>query len=231
MTLNLDFEYYKKNFADKCNALICNKYKNKPEHKRRSAFLNQYNLINEKPIGKKSADKWLNPNNEEAPTLETLINICIFFNVDIEYFLSEQKELNKQLANASDYLDISIDATNQIRELTQFQKRFLELLLTKCKDEFISLIVSISKFLMFSIAKPRMHQLAQNDYNVFVQKLDERYDKDATEYRSKSSLMIDCLDGIYAIETHAKESFNDNDLKTIAKEHSPVDAHTFFHNL
>ena len=101
-------KYFKKHFANKFEALLAEEYKSLPKRKHRSSFYNAYDNKYPREDGKgieNSAKQWFNLSS--SPTIEQLSNICNLYNTDMDYFLSEQKEKNKAIKSASEYLDIT----------------------------------------------------------------------------------------------------------------------------
>lgn len=147
----MGIEFYKSCFADKCNTLLRQKYNNIPERKQRDKFVMDYNLRFSEQISRKAVDRWLNPNNQQAPKLETLYNICQFFDCDIDYFLKRQDTKCKATTFIANTLGLSEESIERLMYYKEPEMRTLDSLIFNVKkpdseDNLHSLLLAMFKY-------------------------------------------------------------------------------------
>lgn len=153
-----DFEYYtKENFIKKLDNAILFKYGNSTNDtdiKRNKAFYDDFERKYPNDIDIRQATRsWrsFSKNNlHRLPKITQLMQICEILNCDIDYFLTEQVELRKDIANSSAITGLkyeSIDFLNTISKnqspLVKITLQFLDLVLTS-KDNFNDIITTLA---------------------------------------------------------------------------------------
>ena len=95
-------KYLESNFANKFRILLDSRYHKFASHKRRNEFCKDYDnaFSQDGETVAQSCKNWFT--HVSTPNLEKLTNICSLLDCDIDYFLTEQKDFQKELRSASD---------------------------------------------------------------------------------------------------------------------------------
>lgn len=203
------YDYYKENFLDKFNALLARKYHDLPPHKRKPAFYNDTGM-------KDKVSNWIkrNPLERSVPSLDTLLDLCGFFDCDIDYFLTDQTEPRSDYGHASLYIGLDYETTERISEYPQKLKELLNVivyknhsdsdeLILKNADYFKDFLESIEKY---SISSHIDQIVVRNPLTGETSKLSYEYDSARINAINRSEPM---------------ESLNTL-LNCVYTEHSPV---------
>ncbi len=121
-------KYLESNFANKFRILLDSRYHKFASHKRRNEFCKDYDnaFSQDGETVAQSCKNWFT--HVSTPNLEKLTNICSLLDCDIDYFLTEQKDFQKELRSASDYLGLSYDTVERIANYNNKIKGVLEVI-------------------------------------------------------------------------------------------------------
>lgn len=168
-----NFEYYtKENFIKKLDNAILFKYGNSTNDtdiKRNKAFYDDFERKYPDGVDIRQATRsWrsFSKNNlHRLPQIAQLMQICNVLDCDIDYFLTEQTELRKDIANSSDITGLkyeSIEFLNTISKsqspLVQMTMQFLDLALSS-KDNYNDTITSLA-CIVFHLDDAESEQIA-----------------------------------------------------------------------
>ncbi len=94
-------DYLRENFGKKLLKAIDSHYSNIPSHKRKGNFKDDYckQASIERDTFENSFNSWAY--KKVLPYVESIVMICNILNCDMDYFLTEQEELRKDVAHAS----------------------------------------------------------------------------------------------------------------------------------
>lgn len=158
MSYNPDW-YNHESFRTKLKTLYESRYQELPKHKRRQAFVNDFNkkyykdenseIIKHNKNDKEgdgksistSVNKWLSQNQPDIPTIHNLIKICDILDCDIDYFLTEQTEFKKEIENASEVTGLSTENIEKICNWTDDIKDMFESLINH--NDFEELLMQL----------------------------------------------------------------------------------------
>lgn len=123
-----DQYYARGNFGKKLLKAINNKYSVIPEHKRRGKFKDDYCELAsiDRTKFENRFSSWAYRN--VLPETENLIIICNVLDCDIDYFLTTQENLKKDVAHASETIGLQYDTVDIISNFSPEQKQILDLL-------------------------------------------------------------------------------------------------------
>lgn len=206
------------NVGKKIEKAIDYRYSNLPKHKRRSAFAKDYDNMyiskNENNTGKgieSSLKQWIP--GRQKPSIEKLMSICNVLDCDIDYFLTEQAELKKEIANASKITGLSYDTIEIFNNINTVEHNQTKTYLDDANQDYMDKRIS---FLIDYMMK-------NNDgrrifWNMFL-------------YLFKSyNLMIES-DGIsvsHIVELRDKSSIDDRNIKIMIYE---IAEKVFYNNI
>lgn len=164
--------YSKSTFIDKLDNAIQYRYNNEEnntDNKRNREFYDDFRRKYPDSIDISQAVRsWrsFSENNKtRLPSVKQLMQICNVLDCDIDYFLTEQTELRKDIANSSDITGLkyeSIDFLNTISKsqspLVQMTMQFLDLALSS-KDNYNDTITSLA-CIVFHLDDAESEQIA-----------------------------------------------------------------------
>lgn len=185
--------FNKKNFIDKLDEAIFFRYgspKNNTEQKKYRAFYNDFRHIYPDSIDISQAVRsWrsFSDNNiTRLPQLTQLIQICNVLDCDIDFFLTPQKNLRKNISNTAQVTGLSYQTIENINVLYH-NKDLGSCLLHQCIDLILSnfhninaVIGNLSK-LIFTIDKNETEIIEK----IYDSKIEEKYKTDPDNYHGK----------------------------------------------
>lgn len=202
MAKKYDIQNYEENFLDKFNTLLARKYHDLPPHKRKPAFYLDTGMKNK-------VSNWIkrNPLERSTPGLDTLLELCNFFDCDIDYFLTEQSNARSDFEHASLYMDLDYETIERISKYPQKLKELLNVIiyknhsdsdesLLKNADYFKDLLESIEKY---SISSHIDQIVVRNPITGETSKLSYKYDSarinaiNRSEPRESLDTLLDCV--------------------------------------
>lgn len=128
ITMLYSQDYIRENFGKKLLKAIDSHYSNIPRHKRKGKFKDDYckqaNI--ERDTFENSFGSWAY--KKVLPYVESIVMICNVLNCDMDYFLTEQEELRKDIAHASKTTGLQYDTVNIISNFSPEQKQTLDLI-------------------------------------------------------------------------------------------------------
>ena len=129
-----DYNYYKENFSRKFLALLDYVYSDLPKKKRKGRFLDAYEEAYYSSINS-TMRSWCAPSSPNTPNLDSLMNICNLYNVDIDYFLTDQEVLRKAEDNAAKVTGLRYETIDRITRYPDNLKQILDML--SCPSAFV----------------------------------------------------------------------------------------------
>lgn len=109
--------YIRENFGEKLLKAINNKYSDIPEHKRQGKFKNDYceqaSIDRTKFENRFSSWRYKNV----LPEIENLIIICNVLDCDMDYFLTTQEKLKKDIAHASETTGLKYETIELLEKI------------------------------------------------------------------------------------------------------------------
>ena len=124
---------------------------NLASHKRRTEFCNDFDnkFSKDGKTIEQSCKNWFA--HVSTPNLENLMNICELLDCDIDYFLTEQVDFQKEPRSASEYLGLSYNTVERISNYDDKIKGLLDVIVFDNHDNFPSLENLLSKSLQNSV--------------------------------------------------------------------------------
>jgi hypothetical protein len=133
-------EYYEENFTRNFEKAFERHY-HKPISRNRQLFVNDYDEKypeldeNGEPTGKSikfSVDTWFSKRGKNAPDkIQTIYQICDILDCDIEFFLTSQESISKDIAYASEITGLTEITIDQIKDLSAPQKIIVDALFSR----------------------------------------------------------------------------------------------------
>ena len=121
-------KYLKSNFETKFRILLNSRYHNLASRKRRTEFCNDFDnkFSKDGKTIEQSCKNWFA--HVSTPNLENLMNICELLDCDIDYFLTEQVDFQKEPRSASEYLGLSYNTVERISNYDDKIKGLLDVI-------------------------------------------------------------------------------------------------------
>lgn len=178
----MNYEYYEKNFCTNFEKAFERHY-HKPISRNRQLFVREYDKkYNNEPKRKKEKETyetiedtlntWFSPaRKRNAPDrIETLYQICDILDCDIEFFLTPQESISKDIAYASEVTGLTEITVDQIKDLSAPQKNIVDALFSRSAGA-THLIETLQEMIFYS--NPRY----KNETTISLDKDISRRDK------------------------------------------------------
>lgn len=119
-------EYIKEHFGEKLNKAIKSCYSDIPDRKRYGKFKDDYckHAVIEKSKFESRFNSWIY--RKVIPEIGSIVMICNVLDCDMDYFLTEQEELRKDIVNASEITGLSYDAIQVLKQYKDLYRDVLE---------------------------------------------------------------------------------------------------------
>lgn len=121
-------KYLDNNFETKFKNLLDSRYHNLATRKRRTEFCKDFDnkFSKDGESITQSCKNWFA--HVSTPNLENLMNICELLDCDIDYFLTEQDDFQKEVRAASEYLGLSYNTVERISDYDDKIKGLLDVI-------------------------------------------------------------------------------------------------------
>ena len=122
-----DVDYYRNNYRSKFLRLLDSRFADIPPRTRRNKFIDIYNERYYTDVGS-SMRSWLSGSVRKVPGIEVLMQVCNVLECDVEYFLTDQKEFQKDSYDAVDVTGLEYETIEQLKRYTPEYRHIIDIL-------------------------------------------------------------------------------------------------------
>lgn len=153
-----NYDYYRKHFKGKFTKLLECKYNTEKVRTRRGLFIKEFLKKHNRYLGE-TIKNWFKTNELQraVPSMDVLIEICNFFDCDLDYFFTDQNVFRSTFNHASEYIGLDYETVERLSKYSPDEKEILNVSIyknhvdsdnpiLKNADYFKSLIESIEKY-------------------------------------------------------------------------------------
>lgn len=145
---NYNYEYYRDAYKGKFTKLLNYKYKNEKSHKRRSKFVTEFEKKYSRNLSE-TIKNWYKTDQfrRTVASADLLVEICDFFQCDLDYFFTEQDEFCSTMQHASQYIGLDYETTDKISHYpTEIKELLNKLVLHSSKDNLLKILQSVQTY-------------------------------------------------------------------------------------